>query len=327
MSETLSIHMEDARAELEERQKHYSQEKIDRLEGELSPIDALATVMCPGVIIPYPRGRHTTNCSHLHGCDQKTRHISETNAYKKLELTGEDTMVDLVKAPLSDLDRQIRGVIIRTDLEQRIARAFNEHNFQYGFKVKAPVKGRKPMDPLVTEELLCRGDNLECMPPLHLFDTQPCIEEFSLKDLRVTRDMMEDAGIDIEKIAASMGETFAILHFKREALGCACFALGASPAYEARKFGPLEIGIHIPSLNQLVEAEEMSVEMISMCLDELIVVIPSPPESYDELGDSIWHSSRTAYIKQGNACRAKDSLPTPEAVMKNLESQYFHMEE
>ncbi|KAG5753416.1 hypothetical protein H9Q69_002101 [Fusarium xylarioides] len=282
--------MEDAQVEPEERQRHYSQEEIDRLEGELSPIDALATFMRPGVIIPYPRGCHPTNCSHLHGSDQKTRRISETNAYKKLELIGEDTIVDLVKAPLSDLDRQIRGVRIRTDLEQRIARAFNEHNFQYGFKIKAPVniqffadwkrfcqdhqespspgttvdklhplpqivrralinedhpRGRKPMDPVVTEELLRRGDNLECMPPLHLFDTQPCIEEFSLKDLRVTRYMMEDAGIDTEKIAALMGEAFAILHFKCEALGHACFALGASPAYEAWKFGPLEIGIHI----------------------------------------------------------------------------------
>ncbi|KAF5569309.1 hypothetical protein FPHYL_2124 [Fusarium phyllophilum] len=157
-------------------------------------------------------------------------------------------------------------------------------------------RGRKPMDPVVTEELLRRGDNLECMPPLHLFDTQPCIEEFSLKDLRVTRYMMEDAGIDTEKIAASMGEAFAILHFKCEALGHACFALGASPAYEAWKFGPLEIRIHILYLNELLEAKEMSVEAISTCSDELIGVIPAPPECDDTLGDPIWHSFRTAYI-------------------------------
>lgn len=46
------------------------------------------------------------------------------------------------------------------------------------------------MDLFVTQELLCRGDNLECMPPLHLFDTQMCTKEFWLKDMRITQDMM-----------------------------------------------------------------------------------------------------------------------------------------
>lgn len=86
-------------------------------------------------------------------------------------------------------------------------------------------------------------------------------------------------------------------------------------------------GIHIPSFHQLLEAEDMTVETISMCLDELIGVLLSPPESYDQLGDPVWSSFRTAYIKQGNACRAKNSLPTPEAVIEHLESQYLEMEE
>lgn len=172
------------------------------------------------------------------------------------------------------------------------------------------------MDPFVSQELLHRGDNLEFMPPLHLFDTQMCTQEFRLKDMRIPQDMMEDAGIDVTKLAVSMGEMFAILHFKCEALGHACIVLGASPAYEAWKFGPLEIGIHIPSFHQLIEAEDTTVETISMCLDELIGVLPSPPESYDQLGDPVWSSFRTAYIKQGNACRAKDSLPNPESVIK-----------
>lgn len=78
------------------------------------------------------------------------------------------------------------------------------------------------MDPFVSRELLYRGDNLECIPPLHLFDTQMCTKEFRLKDMRITRDMIEDAGIDVTKIAVSMGEMFAILHFKCEALGYVC---------------------------------------------------------------------------------------------------------
>jgi len=87
------------------------------------------------------------------------------------------------------------------------------------------------------------------MPPLHLFDTQMCTREFRLKDMRITQDMMGDTGIDVTKIAASMGEILAILHSKCEALGHACIVLGASPAYEAWKFGPLKIGIQIPSFH------------------------------------------------------------------------------
>lgn len=134
MSEALSIKMldspETAQAELYERQKHYSQEEIGRLEGELSPLDALATFMRPGVIIPpYPPACHITNGRHLHGCDQKVKHVSDTDEFKRLELTGENTIVDLVKAPFSDLDCQIRAVQSRTHFAHKIASAISEHNF------------------------------------------------------------------------------------------------------------------------------------------------------------------------------------------------------
>ncbi|RBA14008.1 hypothetical protein FPRO05_02800 [Fusarium proliferatum] len=340
MSETLSIKMldspETAQAELDEPQKHYSQGEIDRLEGELSPLDALATFMRLGVIIPpYPPACHIINGRHLHGCGQKVKHVSDTDEFKRLELTGENTIVDLVKTPFSDLDSQIHVKRFCQDhqvppspgttvdkvhsLPQIVRRALTNHYHP---------RGRRPMDPFVSQELLHRGYNLECMPPLHLFDTQMCTKEFRLKDIRITEDMMEDAGIDVTKIAVSMGEW--LLYFISNARPWAmraCIVLGASPAYEAWKFGPLEIGIHIPSFHQLLEAEDMTVETISMCLDELIGVLPSPPESYDQLGDPVWSSFRTAYIKQGNACRAKDSLPNPKAVIKHLESQYLEMEE
>ncbi|SCN65278.1 uncharacterized protein FFB20_01495 [Fusarium fujikuroi] len=109
MSETLSIKMldspETAQAEVDERQKHYSQEEIDGLEGELSPLDALATFMRPGVIIPpYPPACHITN---------------DTDDFKRLELTGENTIIDLVKAPFSDLDSQIHVVQSRTLFKKR----------------------------------------------------------------------------------------------------------------------------------------------------------------------------------------------------------------
>ncbi|EWZ01031.1 hypothetical protein FOYG_00732 [Fusarium oxysporum NRRL 32931] len=121
---------EPAHKEPEERQTRYSQEETDRLEGELSSIDALATFIPPGAVIPlYPPWRHTVNSNHLHG--------------------------------------------------------------------------------------------------------------------------------------------------------------GASPAYEAWKFGPLELGIHIPSFHALLEAKDMSVEKISLCLGEHVGVIPSPPEFRDEDGDGV----------------------------------------
>ncbi|KAF4434979.1 hypothetical protein FACUT_7639 [Fusarium acutatum] len=299
------------------------------------------------------------------------KHVSDTDVYKRLELTRENTYVDLIKALLSDLDSQIRVVKSRAHFEQKVARAFDEHNLQYGYRVKAPAniqffadwkrfcqdhqvppapgttvdkvhslpqiirralinqyhpRGDSPMDPEVTKELLHRKDNLECTPLLVLFDTRPYIREFQLKGLRIMREMMEDAGINVEKIAASMGEALAILHFECEALGLVCFALGASPAYEAWKFEPLEIGIHIPSFYQLLEAREMSVEKISHCLGDHTGVIPSSPEYLDQ-EDEIWQSFRTAYIKRGNACRTKDSLPTPGAVMEHFESLGFEMEE
>ncbi|SCO81371.1 uncharacterized protein FRV6_05584 [Fusarium oxysporum] len=270
----------------------------------------------------------------------------------------------LAKAPLSDLDRQIRVVKSRMHFEQTVARAFDEHNFHHGFRVKAPTnlqffadwkrvcqdhrehpspgamkdkphslpqivrralinqyhpKGDNPMDPEVTKELLHRGDNLRCVPGLVLIKTRPYSEEFRLRSLWITRQMMEDAGIDVETIAASMGEALAILDFKCEALGLVYFVLGASPACEAWKFGPLELGIHIPSFHALLEAKDMSVEKISLCLDEHVGVIPSPPEFRDEDGDGVWQSFRTAYIKQGNACRTKDSIPTPEAILEHFE--------
>ncbi|CVL01595.1 uncharacterized protein FPRN_11487 [Fusarium proliferatum] len=346
---------ETTQAELDERQKHYSQEEIDRLEGELSPLDALATFMRLGVIIPpYPPACHIINGRHLHGCGQKVKHVSDTDEFKRLELTGENTIVDLVKTPFSDLDSQIHVVRSRTPFKKRSrgplvnttsnmtseSKLLPTYNSFPTRKDSAKIikclphqaqqstRGRRPMDPFVSQELLHRGYNLECMPPLHLFDTQMCTKEFRLKDIRITEDMMEDAGIDVTKIAVSMGKW--LLYFISNARPWAmraCIVLGASPAYEAWKFGPLEIGIHIPSFHQLLEAENMTVETISMCLDELIGVLPSPPESYDQLGDPVWSSFRTAYIKQGNACRAKDSLPNPEAVIKHLESQYLEMEE
>lgn len=63
----------------------------------------------------------------------------------------------------------------------------------------------------------------------------------------------------------------------------------------------------------------MSVEKISLCLGEHVGVIPSPPEFRDEDGDGVWQSFRTAYIKQGNACRTKDSMLTLEAVLGHIE--------
>ncbi|KAH7486579.1 hypothetical protein FOMA001_g5197 [Fusarium oxysporum f. sp. matthiolae] len=43
-------------------------------------------------------------------------------------------------------------------------------------------------------------------------------------------------------------------------------------------------------------------------------------EETDRLeGDGVWQSFRTACIKQGNACRTKDSMPTPEAVLEHFE--------
>ncbi|KAI7768330.1 hypothetical protein LZL87_012915 [Fusarium oxysporum] len=317
MAETQSVEMKDspepAHTEPEERQTRYYQKEIDRLEGELSPIDALATFMRPGVIIP----------------------LSSMAPYRQR----------------------------RMHFEQTVARAFDEHNFQCGFRVKAPTnlqffadwkrvcqdhrehpspgammdklhslpqivrralinqyhpKGDNTMDPEVTKELLHRGDNLRCVPYLGLFNTRPYSEEFRLRSLWITRQMMEDAGINVEKIAASMGEALAILHFKCEALGFVNFVLGASPAYEAWKFGPLEIRIHIPSFHALLKAEDMSVAKISLCLGGHGGVIPSPPGFYDEDGVEVWQSFRTAYIKQGNACRTKDSLPTPEAVVEHF---------
>ncbi|KAH7253809.1 uncharacterized protein BKA55DRAFT_510439, partial [Fusarium redolens] len=139
-----------------------------------------------------------------------------------------------------------------------------------------------------------------------------------LCSLYITRQMMEDAGVDVEKIAASMGEALAILHFKCEAMGFVNFVLGASPAYEAWKFGPLEIGIHILSFDALEEAEDMGVKEITLYLSGNIGMIPLPAEFYDEDGDEVWQSFSTAYIKQGNACRTKDSIPTPEAVMEHF---------
>lgn len=57
MSETLSIKMldspETARAELYERQRNYSQEEIDRLEGELSPLSCAQVSSYPR-ILPRP---------------------------------------------------------------------------------------------------------------------------------------------------------------------------------------------------------------------------------------------------------------------------------
>ncbi|KAF5701281.1 calcineurin-like phosphoesterase [Fusarium globosum] len=309
MSETLSIKMldspETSQAELDERQKNYSQEEIDCLEGVIIP--------------PYPPACRIINGRHLHGCVQKVKHVSDTDEFKRLELTGETTVVDLKRFCQDHQVPPSPGTTVDKvhSLPQIVRRALINHYHP---------RGRRPMDASVSQELLHRGYNLECMPPLHLFDTQMCTKEFRLKDMRITEDMMEDAGIDVTKIAVSMGEMFSILHFKCEALGHACIVLGASPAYEAWEFGPLKIGIHIPTFHQLLEAEDMTVEAISMCLDELIGVLPSPPESYDQLGDPVW-SFRTAYIKQGNACRAKDSLPNPEAVIKHLESQYLEMEE
>lgn len=124
MPETLSIKMldspETAQAELDEPQKHYSQGEIDRLEGELSPLDALATFMRLGVIIPpYPPACHIINGRHLHGCGQKVKHVSDTDEFKRLELTGENTIVDLVKTPFSDLDSQIHVVRSRTPFKKR----------------------------------------------------------------------------------------------------------------------------------------------------------------------------------------------------------------
>ncbi|CVK97477.1 uncharacterized protein FMAN_11535 [Fusarium mangiferae] len=124
MSEALSTKMLDspeiAQAELDERQKDNSQEEIDRREGELSPLDALATFMRPGVIIPpYAPACHITNGRHLHACDQKVKHFSDTDDFKRLELTGENTVIDLVKAPFSDLDSQIHVVQSRTLVKKR----------------------------------------------------------------------------------------------------------------------------------------------------------------------------------------------------------------
>ncbi|RYC90527.1 hypothetical protein BFJ63_vAg6589 [Fusarium oxysporum f. sp. narcissi] len=67
------------------------------------------------------------------------------------------------------------------------------------------------------------------------------------------------------------------------------------------------------------QAKDMSVEKIPLCLGEHVGVIPSPPEFRDEGGDGVWQSFRTACIKQGNACRTKDSMPTPEAVLEHFE--------
>ncbi|VTT74838.1 unnamed protein product [Fusarium fujikuroi] len=268
MSETLSIKMldspETAQAEVDERQKHYSQEEIDGLE--------------------------------------------DTDDFKRLELTGENTIIDLPHT-----------------LQEKIPRAIVEHNFQYGFRVKAPTNIQFFAD----WKRFCQDHQVPPSPgtTVDKVHSLPQIVRRALKDMRIAQDMMEDAGIDVTKKAVSMGEMFAILHFKCEALGHACIVLGASPAYEAWKFGPLEIGIHIPSFHQLLKAEDRTVKMISMCLDELIGVLPSPPESYDQLGDPVWSSFRTAYIKPGSACPAKDSLPNPEAVIKHLESQCLEMEE
>ncbi|KAF5694197.1 hypothetical protein FDENT_1502 [Fusarium denticulatum] len=122
------------------QKKHYSRTEIDCLEGELSPLDALTIFMRPGVIIPpCPAVSHTTEDGHLYGCDQKIKHVSDTEKYKRLELTGENTYVDLIKAPLSDLDRQICVVRSRAHFEQKVAKAFDVHIFQDSYRVKAPT--------------------------------------------------------------------------------------------------------------------------------------------------------------------------------------------
>ncbi|RKK24454.1 hypothetical protein BFJ66_g88 [Fusarium oxysporum f. sp. cepae] len=94
MAETQSVEMKDstepAHKKPEERQTRYSQKETDRLEGELSPIDALATFIRPGVVIPpYPLWRHTANRNHLHGRNQRIGHIGERNGNKVFELIGD----------------------------------------------------------------------------------------------------------------------------------------------------------------------------------------------------------------------------------------------
>ncbi|KAJ4247854.1 hypothetical protein NW762_013064 [Fusarium torreyae] len=179
-------------------------------------------------------------------------------------------------------------------------------------------RGPAPMDPCVVDEILNHEENNHCLvhPCLGLERVERPRGKFILWDFKLSLREMENIGMDLENLAATLGDTLAFFNFKcgRAAI-LARFAFGVSPVNSEAPNGPLAICLYFFDFAYADEVEDRKRNQdMDYMVKSMSNYIPNCRET-----PHLWAIFKTAYIKRGNECRPASIEITPEEVVEDYE--------
>ncbi|KAM0551313.1 hypothetical protein ACHAPJ_008417 [Fusarium lateritium] len=185
-------------------------------------------------------------------------------------------------------------------------------------------RGPAPMDPYIVDEILHREENRHCLihPNLGSEKIERPRGEFTLQNFELSLKEMEEMGMDLENLAATLGDTLAFFNFncRYRTLGTK-FALGAAPVDSETPNGPLAICAYLFEFEYTDKIGPGQHHwLLRNRAEDLPYYIPNCRRT-----PHLWAIFKTAYIKQGNECRPASFKITPEEVMKDYEELVARM--
>ncbi|KAF4970988.1 hypothetical protein FSARC_2091 [Fusarium sarcochroum] len=178
-------------------------------------------------------------------------------------------------------------------------------------------RGSAPIDTCVVDKILNREENNHCLvhPCLGLEMVQRPRGNFTLRGFQLSLRDMENIGMDLENLTATLGDALAFLNFKCGRVSTlARFAFGASPINSEAPNGPLAICLYLHHFQLAHEDGGCDRDPFEELVRGMSKYIPDCQKT-----PLLWGVFKTAYIKRGNECRSASLEYTPEEVMKEYE--------